>query len=36
VEIRSGTNVIGTLVIVLLILGLVGGIVAYGIKLSRR
>jgi uncharacterized membrane protein len=36
VEIRSKTNIIGTLVIVLFILLVVGGIVIYGIRLSRK
>ncbi len=36
VEIQSEANVFGTIVIVMLILGLVGGIVTFGIRLSRR
>ena len=36
VEIRSGTNVIGILLIVIAVIGLVGGIVIYGVKLTRR
>ena len=36
VEIRSSTNVIGILFIVLAVIGLVGGIVVYGVKLTRR
>ena len=36
VEVRSGTNVLGASLIVLLLLGLVGGIVVFGIRLSRR
>ena len=36
VEIRSQTNVIGTIAIVLFILAIVGGIVFYGIRLSKR
>lgn len=36
VEIKAETNVLGTLLIVLLVIGLVGGIVGYGIRLSRR
>jgi uncharacterized membrane protein len=36
VEIAAGTNVIGTLLLVLLILGLVAGIVIFGIKLSKK
>jgi hypothetical protein len=36
VEIRSKTNIIGTLAIVLFILLIVGGIVVYGIRLSRK
>ncbi len=35
-EIKPETNVVGTVVIVLLILGVIGGIVWYGIKLSKR
>lgn len=35
-EIQPETNVAGTIVIVLLILGVIGGIVWYGIKLSKR
>jgi uncharacterized membrane protein len=36
VEIRPDSNVLGTLAIVLALIALVGGIVAYGIRLSRR
>jgi hypothetical protein len=36
VEIAAGANVIGTALIVLLIVGLVGGMVVFGIKLTRR
>ena len=36
IEVRSETNVLGTLAIVLLVIGLIGGIVGYGIRLSRR
>lgn len=36
VEIQAGANVVGTAVIVLLIVGLVGGIVVYGMKLAKR
>jgi len=36
VEIQADANVFGTLVIVVLILGLVGGIVMFGIRLSKR
>jgi uncharacterized membrane protein len=36
VEIAAGTNVIGTALLVLLIVGLVGGMVVFGIKLTRR
>jgi hypothetical protein len=36
VEIRPETNVFGTLAIVLVLIGLVGGIVVFGIRLSRR
>jgi uncharacterized membrane protein len=36
VEIAAGANVIGTALVVLMILGLVGGIVVFGIRLSRR
>jgi uncharacterized membrane protein len=35
-EIQPETNVFGTIVIILLILGVIGGIVWYGIKLSKR
>ena len=35
-EIQPETNVFGTLVIILLILGIISGIVWYGIKLSKR
>ena len=36
VEIRAETNVFAVVAIVVLILGLIGGIVAFGIKLSRK
>ncbi|MBX2990713.1 MAG: hypothetical protein KF749_06035 [Bacteroidetes bacterium] len=36
VEVTADASVFGTLVLVLLILGLVGGIVAFGIRLSRK
>ena len=36
VEIKAETNVIGTVLIVGLVVSLVGGIVGYGIRLSRR
>jgi hypothetical protein len=36
VEIQAEANVLGTIVIVMLILGLVGGIVMFGIRLSKR
>jgi len=36
IEIRPDTNVVGTIAIVLALIGLVGGIVVYGIRLSRR
>ncbi len=36
VEIKAETNVIGMVIIILLILGLVGGMVVFGIRLSRR
>ncbi len=36
VEIRPDTNVAGTAFIVLLVIGLVGGIVVFGVRLSRR
>ena len=36
VEIAAGTNVLGTALLVLLIVGLVAGIVAFGVKLTRR
>lgn len=36
IEIKPETNLLGTLLIVLMVVGLVGGIVTYGIKLSRR
>lgn len=36
VEISAGANVFGTALVVLLILGLVGGIVVFGIRLSRK
>ena len=36
VEVQAGVNVLGTTLLVLLIVGLIGGIVTFGIKLSRR
>ncbi|MBU0983484.1 MAG: hypothetical protein KKA42_06415 [candidate division Zixibacteria bacterium] len=36
IEVRSETNVMGTTAIVLAVLTLVGGIVVYGVRLSRR
>jgi len=36
VEVRAETNVIGTILIVALLLGLVGGVVFYGTRLSKR
>jgi hypothetical protein len=36
VEIQAGTNILGTLLLVVLILGLVAGMVVFGIKLSRK
>lgn len=36
VEIKADTNLLGTLLIVILLVGLIGGIVVYGVKLSRR
>jgi len=36
VEIKAAANVIGTVLLVLLIVGLVGGIVVFGIKLSKK
>jgi uncharacterized membrane protein len=36
VEIAAGTNILGTALLVLLIVGLAGGIVVFGIKLTRR
>ncbi len=36
VEVQAEANVVGTVLLVLLILGLVGGIVVFGIRLSRR
>lgn len=36
IEIRSNTNVFGTTIIVVLLITLVGGIVFYGVRLSRR
>ena len=36
IEIKPETNLIGTLAIVVLLLGLVTGIVVYGVRLSRR
>ena len=35
-EVQSESNIVGTIIIVLLILGVAGGTVWYGIKLSRR
>jgi uncharacterized membrane protein len=36
VEIQSHANVIGTIALVILILGLVGGMVVFGVRLSRK
>ena len=36
IEVRAGSNLFRTVVLVLLLLALVGGIVAYGVRLSRR
>ncbi|MEW5795183.1 MAG: NEW3 domain-containing protein [Candidatus Zixiibacteriota bacterium] len=36
IEIQPASNVLGTIAIVLALVGLVGGIVVYGIRLSRR
>lgn len=36
IEIKAETNLLGMIIIILLILGLVGGMVVFGIKLSRR
>ncbi len=36
VEIKAETNLLGMIIIILLILGLVGGMVVFGIRLSRR
>lgn len=35
-EVQAQTNVLGTMIVVLLILGTIGGIVWYGVKISRR
>jgi len=36
IEIQTGTNLFGVVIIAILIIGLVGGIVVFGIRLSRR
>jgi len=36
IEIRAGTNILGTASVVLFILLVVGGVVTYGVRLSRR
>jgi len=36
IEVRAETNVFGTVIVVLLVIGLVSGIVVFGIRLSRR
>ena len=36
VEVRAKANVFGTMIIVLLLLGVVGGMVFFGVRLSRR
>lgn len=36
IEIQAEANIFGTLIIILLIVGVVGGIVVFGIRLSRR
>jgi hypothetical protein len=36
VEVRAEANVFGTALIVLLLLGIVGGMVVFGVRLSRK
>lgn len=36
VEIAAGSNIVGTVLLVVLILGLVGGLVVFGIRLSKK
>jgi uncharacterized membrane protein len=36
IEIRASTNIAGTATVVIFIIGIVGGIIVYGIRLSRR
>ena len=36
VEIQAGANILGTVLLVALILGLVAGMVVFGIRLSRK
>jgi uncharacterized membrane protein len=36
VEIKSETNILGIAILMVLVVGLVGGIVFYGVRLSRR
>ena len=36
VEIAAGSNILGTVLLVVLILGLVAGLVVFGIRLSKK
>ena len=36
VEIRAGSHLFGTTVVLLLLVGVLGGVVAFAVKLSRR
>lgn len=36
IEVQAGSNVLGTLALIVLILGIIGGIVWFGIKLTRK
>jgi len=36
VEVRAGSNVVGSVLIVILLIGIVGGVVVYAVRLSRR
>jgi uncharacterized membrane protein len=36
IEIQEGTNVFGTILLVIAILGIIGGIVAFGIRMSKK
>ncbi len=36
IEIRAGSNIVGTALVVLFIIVIVGGVITYGIRLSRR